>query len=818
MRASLMLLLMLIAGRVAADEPDVLLLALRVDGELLSDSVQAMTVRDEVRLPVGEIGRLLELDVSVDVREKRIIVGSRTIPFDAARMSVTDDDILAGAGLFAEWFAIQIKIDSNAATATVHANAPLPFQLRREREREASKTLANAGSAAIPQIPNPYALFDGPFVDTRIRVNSGAGASTSGFDIFATGDLAGLSASAFISGNATHPLAGSWLTLGRRDPDPILLGPLRARQAEGGEVFFPGNDLTSLPRRGTGLVISSFPLDHSAQFDQQTLTGDLRPAEDVELYVNGALAGYARGGQAGGHYTFANIPVIYGITVFRLIFYDAHGQQRIETRTYNVGDSLTQKGVFEYRIEAAGGRLAEAAYGVTRQLTVVASGTSVDLDDGVRHDYLGAGLRTTFRSVFGYGDVTRDTRGGTIARVGLQSHLGPVSIAFSRAQLDAFTSEIYRDDFGPIAARTTFRAGGALGWRHVFPLRLDVATDDLAGGGRITRLGGSISSAIGRLLITNTIQATLFHDVPREVNADSADGTLRFSRFAGELALRGEIAYGIRPRREMTTATIAADWRHFHNIDISASIERNLATQLARNVVSVRRDAGHYAVALAIETSSSGNPVVRVEVSTSLLRNPPAHRWAEDSRPSAAGGAAAAFVFLDRNANGVRDEGEPPIANAGFFVNHGSSPVVTDADGRAFLGRLPAGVRNEVVLSTSTLEDPGWAPATAGAAFVARAGKPLVIDFPVVVTGEIAGTVSRNGKAAAGLHMELVRNDGTIAATGLTAYDGFYDFTGLKPGTYGIRVASEVAITRSVTISADHTFETADFAIGVSQP
>jgi hypothetical protein len=813
--------LLLIAVRAAADEPEPLFLDLRVDNELIVDAkgdaiaLETIVVGNDVRLPIGELANALELDGSVDAPSKRIVIGGRTIPFDAARMTTTENDILAGAALLTEWFAIEVKIDRHASTVTIHSAAPLPFQLRRMRETEAAKTLTKSGTT-LPRIPNPYSLFDGPFVDARIRMTGGGRTASSDFDIFATGDLAGLSASAFFAGSATHPLATSWLSLGRRDPDPILLGPLRARQAEVGEVFFNGDDLVALPRRGTGAAISSFPLDHSARFDEQTLTGDLLPGEDVELYVNTALAGYQKGSESGGHYTFTHVPVMYGVNIFRLVFYGAHGQQRVETRRFNVGESLTRKGTFEYRVIAAGSDMAEAAYGLTKQLTATATAISVNLDHGGRHDYLGGGLRASFRGIFGYGDAMRDTQGGTIARLGMQTRIGQFALSMSRAQLHSFTSEIYRDDLGPIAARTIFHAGGVFGRRYIIPVRVDLAVDDLANGGRIARAGFSVSSAFGRVWVTSDMQNTTFRNVPRATDADSSTGNLRFSRVASELTLRGEVGYEVRPRREMTTATLAADLRRFRRVDLSAAVERDMSTRITRAIAGVRHDAGRYAVAFSVEVPSSGKPTARVEISTSVLHNPLAHRFAFNSHPSAAGGAVAANVYLDRNANGVRDDGEPPIAGAGFFVNRGVSPVVTDAEGRAFLERLPADSRNELVLSTSTLDDPGWAPKTSGAAFVARAGKPLIVDFPVIVTGEITGTITRNGRAAPSVCLELIAADGTMIKTATSAYDGFYNFAGVRPGTY--TVAIDGAGPRVVTISAEHTFDNADFSVGGEKP
>jgi hypothetical protein len=206
-----------------AEEPELLLLAIRVDREQLSDAVVALVVNGEVRLPVGEVARLLELD-------------SSTIPFDAARMTATDDDVLAGPTVFQEHLSLQVTIDRNASVATVHAATPLPFQLRRKREQDAAKLLTGSGGgSSLPLLPNPYSIFDAPFVDTRIRMNGGASAASLNYDLFANGDLAGLTATAFVSGSSSRPLERSWLTLGRRDPEPTLLGPLVRR----GRGFLP---------------------------------------------------------------------------------------------------------------------------------------------------------------------------------------------------------------------------------------------------------------------------------------------------------------------------------------------------------------------------------------------------------------------------------------------------------------------------------------------------------------------------------------------------------------------------------------------------
>src|SRR5947209_15179885 len=74
--------------------PEELLLAVRVEREQLSSAVSALDVDGEVRLPLGEIARLLELDVTVEPARRRIVIGpDRVVPFDPAHMTATEDDV-----------------------------------------------------------------------------------------------------------------------------------------------------------------------------------------------------------------------------------------------------------------------------------------------------------------------------------------------------------------------------------------------------------------------------------------------------------------------------------------------------------------------------------------------------------------------------------------------------------------------------------------------------------------------------------------------------------------------------------------------------
>jgi hypothetical protein len=152
-------------------------------------------------------------------------------------------------------------------------------------------------------------------------------------------------------------------------------------------------------------------------------------------------------------------------------------------------------------------------------------------------------------------------------------------------------------------------------------------------------------------------------------------------------------------------------------------------------------------------------------------------------------------VFLDKNVNGKMDDGDEPIKGVGFTINGGNHLARTDADGIAYLARLPPHQNVDLALDPSTLEDPQWQPQVKGVRIVPRPGKVNEVDFAVAITGEIDGTtyfVTKGKSRPIGdLRLELVDATRKVVASMSSASDGYYVITGVLPGDYWLRVAPE---------------------------
>jgi len=162
------------------------------------------------------------------------------------------------------------------------------------------------------------------------------------------------------------------------------------------------------------------------------------------------------------------------------------------------------------------------------------------------------------------------------------------------------------------------------------------------------------------------------------------------------------------------------------------------------------------------------------------------------SRRLATEGAAAARVFLDRDSDGRFGPGDEPLAGARFSTDGSALRAETDSRGVAFLSGLPLYRPVEVGINTGSLEDPLWVPAREGFRFTPRPGTAPLLEFPVVASGEIEGTVVlRKGQKttqAANVHLQLLEEGGAVVRDARSEVDGFYLFERVPPGRYRIRV------------------------------
>jgi len=147
-------------------------------------------------------------------------------------------------------------------------------------------------------------------------------------------------------------------------------------------------------------------------------------------------------------------------------------------------------------------------------------------------------------------------------------------------------------------------------------------------------------------------------------------------------------------------------------------------------------------------------------------------------------------VFLDENANGLRDVGEPAVANARVLI--GSITARSDSTGAYRVWDLVPFEPVLVILDSLSLESPLLVPLFARASIVPGPNRFRTLDIPVVQSGVIEGKVVRNGVGVGGVSLVLTdRRTGARRAL-VTFNDGAFYLMGVRPGDYELAVQEQV--------------------------
>lgn len=833
----------LVAPAVILQRPDadILLLQLRLNGRVLSEVLATYPSEGGgVVVPLGELCRLLELPVKVSPRQGRaegsLLAPGQTFRLDAAGatarvkdrelayprswVEVHEDDLYVDTRLLAQWLPLEAKLDGPAALLDLVTREPFPVQERWEREHRQIRTPEDPALRfkGYQRVEDPYRFASIPWVDQSLslqhtsRSAPGQRSTQLAGQTFLGGDFLWMTASAFADYRNPGGLQNHRLTLGRRDPEGGLLGPLDAKEFQFGDTFAPGMGLASISAVGKGFFVSSFPLEAQGSDSRRSFVGELPSGWQVELYQNGALIGFQTA-RPDGRYQFLDQSLQFGPNDFRLVFYGPGGERKEEVFRTDLRELQTPTGTFRYRlagVETLGGPKRggfEGEYGLSPAFVLQGSALRLGLrESDARFSPAGTELRTYLQGALkAYGDravgtlaLSRDTTGGgSAAQITVETGFGHrQSLVFRHAQLWAFASEVFRPDYGPIRSRTALILQGSLPdlARPWGSYQLAWQREALVAGGHHDELGNRLSVSAGPFTFSNTLAWTRVQERPLVADVSQVNGALLASRSFGTWAMRGQATYLADARgQRLTDTAVFADSSAFRPFQVQAGLSRSPDTGNTRVMVNLGKYTGRFSLGLNLAYGRAEGFQSTLNLHVGLSRNPGTGAWRSRAESVGGFGGVQARAFQDRNGNGRRDPGEPFLDNMAMDI----SGVSTEpASGDTFFSdRLPADRYAYVSLRESSLEDPLAKPTAPGFKLLPRSARVVNLEVPVVNFGQVNGSVYLDSGGAkrpfAGLQVELVNAQGQVAYAVRSAYDGFFSLDGVKPGRYRMRISPE---------------------------
>lgn len=828
-------------SRVQRPESQTVILEVRVDGSALDgEFIFAFRREDgEVLVGLGGLSDLLALSIQVDPdsgiaegwflsedRTFNLSVGAETFAlsgdlkrYPAESVELHDDDIYVALDELQKWFPLEASADLMRMALFINPQEMLPFQKAQQRQDMAGKLSGTSRSSLdnVDAMQIPYQWAAVPVLNVTasgsVSKNGGQSSELGSVSVQSQGDLLGFSSSlnALIDYRDNKvDLSTFDVLLERNDPSGALLGPLKATNLAIGDVLMPSVPLISTVRRGRGAYISNIGSNRASQADDFVLVGTVPPDWDVELYQDDRLISIQTV-EDDGRYEFSTLSLRPGSNVFRIVAYGPNGETDERTERVFLGPGLQTSGVLAYELGAVQssdalvsledqalpdepGFVGRFEYGISDTFSLIAGGAYGTIGQRTGEGALFAGARASLAGYYTAVDVSLEEKGS----VALSSE---VRTSFN--QFDAFITHTQK--FNPRLGETALQANTVVGVGHR-PFEF----------GSI-RLGQRLELSRQKQMDRPTafVADHQFSMSWKQWNANHSTNVQWFaggelpSSVSGSIALRGQ-AFGnqIRvqadysPTQDDVVQSVSLQARRRFGRDITATVDvdREFAGGTTSFGLDLSVQFDKFSIGLAPAVDTKGNYVFGLNLRTTLLPRDRALRYrfagAEERNGATILGVR---VFVDQNANGEFDDDETVLPDIVVTGTRRRAEGMTDADGVAWVPNLMPGPQTIVTIDQRTLPDLTYRPAKAHLVVQTRPGVLPVINYPILVLGEVDGFVVEDDTVdpldfvgVGGVKILLLDAEGTVVDQTRSEFDGYYYFSDLELGEYQVVMADQL--------------------------
>jgi hypothetical protein len=824
----------------AANDDDAVLFDVRLGQWRLGDGVRGYHTPEGTCLDMADMIMALDIPVRLDKKLRRatgwafsernslvidreantVQIMNRTQKLPDNAVYDTPEGWCVNAQALGSWLGIKLEADTGNAILVIKATEKLPVEMAQERRARAAKVqpVKSFDLRSLPQADAPYRGVKPPAVDAVVnfglmREGKGSVSPDIQYEVFASGEIGPIAYDARLASDRRAAPESLRVRAYRVDPEGALLGTrFPVTQIAFGDVGGYSTAIVSQANIGRGAMITNRPLDRPDSFDHTDFRGEIPAGWDAELYRNGQLLSLAPDRQD-GRYEFLNVPLLYGQNRFEVVLYGPQGQIRREERTVTVGfDSIPPRKTWYWAgvnqdgqdLLNVGGRrfgtgLWRGSLGVERGIdarTAVQLGVhSIGIREVGRRNFLEGSVRRALGPALFEASYASDLRGGSAFR---GSVLGEYS-GFYVAGESLFAIGGFRSD--RVLENVTSRHSLSLDRNvtlgtTIVPLHFDARYTTRRDGQANLDFSSRVSTNIGRMTFSSETSWRRRTAVSGQNSAEEIDTALLAHARIGRLRLRGETLFKIVPVARFESITVIGEWSGQGDIreaaDLRADLSYDRTQDRARLGVGYIRRFERFSLTASGEAATDGSVAFGLSFSFSLGADPrnPGHVRMTSSH-QASQGQILARVYHDVNGDGKRQADEPLEKDVQLAA--GTAPVrdLTDPNGAVIIGDVEPFIPVLIGIDASSLPDPLIQPATPGIVVTPRPGMTVVVDLPLVGTGEVDGTlVHPGGGNLQGVDLELVDLKGHVAARARSEFDGFFLFEAVPYGTYRVQVAT----------------------------
>ena len=554
---------------------------------------------------------------------------------------------------------------------------------------------------------------------------------------------------------------------------------------------------------GRGVAVSSFKNLVMSADKTIDITGPLTPGWDVELYWNEQLIGFRQSG-TNGEYNFPDVPVSYGLNIFKLVFYGPYGETRTEYERYYSGTSPVKTGEFGYNVSV----YQPYRYLVEDNRTFKYDGKDVPVIDMT--GYYGATDKLTLMGGFTQtpSGTMKDEVTQQFGMAGAQYSLSGSSIQYNLEQnLDTqrfghhmewqgnvYIGNIYAgyDKYNGIHSPVSLygeeyldeqietRLSGTLPYN--IPYYLSYRTGKLEDGDEPFE---NISARLSKQLMSG-LNVSIEDNWYSYSGSRDAYNTLRAGiyKWWNKYTLQSYLTYRTNPDPELTEILTRLDWRTGRNTYMSGQWTRNMLNDMDYFSLSGGHVYPFGGLTATLETDRDFNLSAYLTYNVSFAKEPNRNGIIVNSNSKLSN---TGTMMVE-----VKDEEGKPIEGVGLNANGLEKMVYTDEDGVAILADLQTYEKTILSADLETLIDISLQPKEEYKKVVLRPGTIKTVEYEFIHRGAIEGKIANpEGKRLFGYQIAAIDKDSKETAVTFADMDGYFILDGIPYGTYSVIISKE---------------------------
>ncbi|MVT41935.1 hypothetical protein GO495_15195 [Chitinophaga oryziterrae] len=570
------------------------------------------------------------------------------------------------------------------------------------------------------------------------------------------------------------------------------------RQIIAGKIFVQSTASVYAPV--VGLQFTNAPTTSRRSFGTYTLSNYTEPGWIVELYVNNSLVDYTKA-DASGFFTF-QVPMVYGNTLVKLRFYGPWGEERSREESINIPFNFLPRHEFEYTASAgivedghnSGFSRIQLNYGASPKITVGGGMEYLStVTSGKNMPFLNTSVRI-MPSILLSGDYTCNVKARGILSYRAPSNL-EVELNYTRYK----------------------RGQTAISYNYLEERKLSISRP----------FNSRHFSAFSRLMLNQVLLPDTKYTTAEWLLSGSilgiGTGLTTYAIFTEQAPLYAysNLSLSFRlPAKMMSTSQLQYEYNNhkpismrcelskqvFHHGYVNISYEQNFKSRITNIGIGFRYDLPFTQTGLSSWHNNNMTTLVE-SLRGSLIYDNKTKFLDANNRISTGTGGIILLPYLDLNCNGQREAGEPRVAGLKANISNGRIQY-SDRDTLVRITDIEPYTNYHIELDPNSFDNIAWQIKKKSLNVAIDPNRLKLIEVPVAVLGEVSGKVYLNREGQGRIIVGIYNSDSILVAHILTEPDGYFNFMGLTPGSYTVRLDSSqllrLRLSASTTVIPFH--------------